>query len=407
MPQDARQCSQAPRTLRLNRYALLCSKSAAAQALWQNDREGAAEHRLWRGAAIRSKDKATSLVIAHLAGVSQPTVSRALRGSPMVNEATRAKILKIARELNYKVDKNASNLRCQHSGTLALLLFEDPAPDGSLINPFFVSMLASITRACGQRGYDLLISFQQPANNDWQASFEDSNKADGIILLGYGDYLDYRRRLEFLNERGIHFVRWGAVLTDQLEVSVGCDNRRGGHDVTQHLLDRGAQHVAFLGDATNHCPEFLERYRGHCDALEARGIRVDPMLQVTAISSEQSGFDAANALLGRKVRFDAVCAASDLIAIGAMKALRAQGLRVPDDVLVSGFDDIPLAAFVNPSLTSVQQDTKIAGTILVETLLKLIRKQPVDNQIIPATLIVRHSTERSAARQTNNVRRIS
>jgi len=364
-----------------------------------------------RGAAetvIRTKDKATSLVIAHLAGVSQPTVSRALRGSPMVNEATRNRILKIARDLNYKVDKNASNLRNQQSGTLALLLFEDPAPDGSLINPFFVSMLASITRACGQRGYDLLISFQQPANNDWQASFEDSNKADGIILLGYGDYLDYRRRLEFLNARGTHFVRWGSVLPDQNEVSVSCDNRRGGGEVTEHLIERGARHIAFLGDASNHCPEFLERYRGHCDALAAHGIAVDPMLQVAAISSEQSGFDAANALLGRKVRFDAICATSDLIAIGAMQALQAQGLRVPDDVLVTGFDDIPLAAFVNPSLTSVQQDTKVAGTILVETLLKLIHNEPVDNQIVPVSLMVRQSTERSrVSRTTSNVRRIS
>lgn len=341
--------------------------------------------------------------------MSQPTVSRALRGSPMVNEATRNKILKIARDLNYKVDKNASNLRNQQSGTLALLLFEDPAPDESLINPFFVSMLAAITRACGQRGYDLLISFQQPANNDWQASFEDSNKADGIILLGYGDYLDYRRRLEFLNARGTHFVRWGAVLPEQDEVSVGCDNRRGGRDVTAHLLERGARRIAFLGDASNHYPEFLERYGGHCDALEALGIGVEPMLQVAAISSEQSGFDAANALLGRKVRFDAICAASDLIAIGAMKALQAQGLQVPDDVLVSGFDDIPLAGFVNPSLTSVQQDTKVAGTILVETLLKLIRNEPVDNQIIPASLIIRQSTDRGRARGTSagNVRRIS
>jgi len=357
---------------------------------------------------IGSKDKATSLVIAHLAGVSQPTVSRALRGSPMVNEATRTKILKIARELNYKVDKNASNLRNQHSGTLALLLFEDPAPDDSLINPFFVSMLASITRACGQRGYDMLISFQQPANNDWQASFEDSNKADGIILLGYGDYLDYRRRLEFLNERGIHFVRWGAVLPQQDEVSVGCDNRSGGCDVTRHLLDCGARRIAFLGDASNHYPEFLERYRGHGEALTALGLPLDPKLQVTAISSEQSGFDAANALLGRKVQFDAICAASDLIAIGAMKALQENGIRVPDDIIVSGFDDIPLAAFVNPSLTSVQQDTKVAGTILVETLLKMIRNEPVDNQIIPVSLVVRRSTERKPARGSAGiVRRIS
>jgi DNA-binding LacI/PurR family transcriptional regulator len=368
-------------------------------SVWQN--AAAPPHSCWRqprSPAIRHKDKATSLVIAHLAGVSQPTVSRALRGSPMVNEATRSKILKIARELNYKVDKNASNLRCQHTGTLALLLFEDPAPDDSLINPFFVSMLASITRACGQRGYDLLISFQQPANNDWQASFEESNRADGIILLGYGDYLDYRRRLEFLNARGTHFVRWGAVLPEQPEVSVGCDNHSGGLDVTRHLLERGARRIAFLGDASNHYPEFLERYRGYGDALQEQGLSVDAGLQVDAISSEESGFSAACELIGRKTPFDAICAASDLIAIGAMNALAEHGIGVPDDVLVSGFDDIPLAAFVNPSLTSVQQDTKVAGTILVEALLKMINNEPVENQIIPVSLIVRDSTGRGRMR---------
>jgi DNA-binding LacI/PurR family transcriptional regulator len=85
--------------------------------------------------------KPTSIDIAYLAGVSQPTVSRALRGSPMVSEETRRRIESIAQQLNYKVDKNASNLRCQHSNTLALLLFEDPTPDDSLINPFFLAML--------------------------------------------------------------------------------------------------------------------------------------------------------------------------------------------------------------------------------------------------------------------------
>ena len=345
-------------------------------------------------AVIRTKEKATSLVIAHLAGVSQPTVSRALRGSPMVNEATRSRILKIARELNYKVDKNASSLRSKYSGTLALLFFEDPAPDDSLINPFFVSMLAAITRACAQRGYDLLISFQQPNNDDWQAGFEDSHKADGIILLGYGDYQDYRSRLEFLITRRIHFVRWGAVLPDQAEVSVTCDNYRGGFEVTRHLLQNGAARIAFLGDASNHYPEFLERYRGHIAALRMAGLRVDPALQVDAISSEQAGFDAATALLDRGIVPEAVCAASDLIAIGAMKALQARGLRVPGDVLVSGYDDIPLAGFVNPSLTTVQQDTRIAGRILVDTLIRLIHNEPVENQLIPVSLVLRKSTQR-------------
>jgi len=346
------------------------------------------------GFVIRGKQKATSLVIAHLAGVSQPTVSRALRGSPMVNESTRRRILKIANELNYKVDKHASSLRSQHSGTLALLFFEDPAPDDSLINPFFVSMLASITRACAQRGYDLLISFQQPNNHDWQASYEESKKADGIILLGYGDYLDYRERLKFMVERGTHFVRWGAAAPDQPEVSVGCDNFQGGRDIVRHLIARGARRIAFLGDATASSPEFLERHRGYCAAIAEAGGKVDAKLQAGAFSSEQSGFEAAATLLARKATFDAIFAASDLIAIGAIKALRERGLRVPDDVLVAGFDDIPLAGFVDPSLTTAQQDTKRAGIVLVDTLLKLIRDEPADNQVIPVSLVLRKSTQR-------------
>ena len=355
----------------------------------------ACDHRRPEGRAIRNKEKATSLVIAHLAGVSQPTVSRALRGSPMVSELTRRRILKIAHELNYQVDKNASNLRSQHTGTLALLFFEDPAPDDSLINPFFVSMLASITRACALRGYDLLISFQQPNNDEWQAGFEDQNKADGIILLGYGDYLDYRARLEYLVEHGTHFVRWGAAAEGQPGVSVGSDNYQGGHDITAHLIERGAKRIAFLGGTSESCPEFRERYRGHCAALAARGIAVDAVLQVDAISSEQSGHAAVEMLFERGARFDAIAAASDLIAIGAMKAMAEHGRRVPEDVLVAGYDDIPLAAFVNPSLTTVQQDTRIAGAVLVDSLLKSIHDEPVQNQTLPVKLVLRQSTQRS------------
>ncbi len=337
------------------------------------------------------KGKATSLDIAHLAGVSQPTVSRALRGSPMVNEETRKRIQAIAEQLNYKVDKNASNLRTQHSGTLALLFFEDPTPDESQINPFFLSMLGSITRACARQDYDLLISFQQLSTN-WQADYEDSNKADGLILLGYGDYLQSQSRLEKLVEQGTHFVRWGAVLPGQPGTSIGCDNRQGGHDIVAHLLQQGRSRIAFLGHASNHYPEFLERYRGYAQALQARGHAVDAALQIDAITTEQSGYEAARALLERGLQFDAVFAASDLIAIGAMKALHEQGLRVPEDVAVAGFDDIPMASFVNPGLSTVQQDTKLAGSLLVDTLLKLINDQPVQSFTIPATLALRRSS---------------
>ncbi|MGB3394604.1 MAG: LacI family DNA-binding transcriptional regulator [Stenotrophomonas sp.] len=337
------------------------------------------------------KGKATSLDIAHMAGVSQPTVSRALRGSPMVNAETRKRILEIARQLNYKVDKNASSLRCQQSGTLALLFFEDPTPDDSLINPFFHSMLGSITRACALQGKDLLVSFQQ-LSSDWHADFEDSNKADGIILLGYGDYHESVERLQRLVEQGTHFVRWGAALPGQPGVSVGSDNFQGGFDITTHLLDRGRHRIAFLGHASSHYPEFEERYRGHAQALQARRLAVEPALQHDAITTEESGHAACQALLAGGEHFDAVCAASDLIAIGAMRALREHGLNVPQDVAVTGFDDIPLAASVSPPLTTVQQDTRQAGQLLVDKLLALISGETVDGISIPVKLVVRESS---------------
>ncbi len=338
----------------------------------------------------RVSGKATSFDIAFLAGVSQPTVSRALRGSPMVNRETRKRIEDIALQLNYKVDKNASNLRFQHSHTLALLFFEDPTSDDSFINPFFLAMLGSVTRACAQRGYDLLISFQQKSGN-WHTDYEDSRKADGIILLGYGDYIEYQPRLEQLVEQGTHFVRWGAVLAGQPGISIGSDNYRGGYEVTHHLLKLGRRRVAFIGTASSHYPEFFERYRGCTDALKEFSLPAAEALQVDAITTEQSGFEATCELLRRGQQFDAVVAASDLIAIGALRALNEHGVEVPARVSVVGFDDIPSASITNPPLTTVVQDTKMAGEILVDTLLKLIRDEPTQGQVLSTRLLVRRS----------------
>ena len=335
------------------------------------------------------KSKTTSFDIAYRAGVSQSTVSRALRDSALVNPETRKRIQAIARELHYTVDKNASNLRSQHSDTLAVLLFEDPSSDDSQINPFFLSMIGSITRACSTFGYDLLISFQQ-ASNDWHADFEDSRKADGIILLGYGDYLDYSSRLEKLVEQGTHFVRWGA-LPGQPGVSIGCDNLLAGREMTEHLLLQGHRRIAFLGHASERYPEFFDRYRGYAAALQQAGIGIDPAWEADAISNEQDGYDAMLSLFARGVDCDAVFAASDLIAIGAMRAIQERGLAIPEQIAVAGFDNIPMANFVSPALTTVLQDTKQAGELLVKTLLHLINNEPVQSQMLPAKLIIRRS----------------
>jgi DNA-binding LacI/PurR family transcriptional regulator len=334
--------------------------------------------------------KPTSFDIAQLAGVSQPTVSRALRGSTTVSEPTRKRIEAIARQLNYTVDKNASSLRRQTTNTLALLFFEDPTPDDSLINPFFLSMLGSITRRCAQRGFDLLISFQQFSSN-WHVDFEDSRKADGIILLGYGDYETYRVKLEALVEQGTHFVRWGFAEEGQPGTTIGCDNFQGGYAAGAHLIALGRRKIAFLGDATTRYPELQTRYKGLCAAMEAAQILPDPALQIDAITTEQTGFDATQQLIARGITFDAIFAASDLMAIGAIRALQTHGLAVPGDVAVIGFDDIPAASLAHPPLTTIQQDHRRAGEALVDALLSEIRNESVAPVMLPATLVIRKS----------------
>lgn len=335
--------------------------------------------------------KATSFDIAQLAGVSQPTVSRALRGSPAVSEHTRKRIEAIAQQLNYKVDKNASSLRLQATRTLALLFFEDPTPDQANINPFFLSMLGSITRTCALRGYDLLISFQQMSAN-WHVEYEDSRKADGILLLGYGDYEIYHARLEQLVEQGTHFVRWGFVQEGQPGTTIGCDNFRGGVDAARHLIELGRKRIAYLGEANSHYPEFHDRYRGLAETMIAAGLEADHALQVDATNSQEAGYAAAQALIGSGTSFDAIFAASDTIAIGAMKALWEAGRSIPEDVAIIGFDDLPAASLTHPPLTTIQQDYRRAGELLVDSLLSMIRNEPVSEQVLPARLVVRESS---------------
>lgn len=335
--------------------------------------------------------KPTSFDIAYLAGVSQPTVSRALRGSRSVSLATRQRIEQIARELNYSVDKNASSLRSQRSNTIALLFFEDPTPDGANINPFFLAMLGAITRATANRGLDLLISFQK-LEDDWHVRYQDSHRADGLILLGYGDYTVYTERLRQLVESDTDFVRWGAVGDGDIGITVGSDNFGAGQQAGVHLIGLGRRRIAFLGQADEHYPEFADRYRGLCAALDQAGLPIDPALQAGALSSEEDGRRATEVLLARGGKFDAVFAASDLIAIGAIHALTDAGFRVPQDIAVMGFDDIPAASLTSPPLTTLMQDLKAGGDLLVETLIAQIEGRDLPAPTIPARLVVRRST---------------
>lgn len=332
----------------------------------------------------------TSRDIADLAGVSQATVSRALRNSPLVREETRNRIQAIARELNYFVNRNAAGLRTHQSNTLALLLFDETGGKDAQINPFFLSMLGYITRSAAELGYDVLISMQQ-LTDDWHIEYQASHRADGLILLGYGDYMTYREKLQALAEANTRFTIWGPTINEQPGHSIGCDNVAGGLLATRHLLGTGRRSIAFVGNTTRRFPELAARYQGYRLALDDFGLEARPELRVDDNNLRDLGRRGIEQLLANGQEFDAVFAVTDAIAIDAIHALQENGYDVPADVAVVGFDDIPLAAHVTPTLTTVRQDIREASEALVKGIVGLIEGDPVESSLMEPSLVVRES----------------
>lgn len=332
----------------------------------------------------------TSRDIAELAGVSQATVSRALRNSPLVREETRSRIQQIARELNYFVNRNAAGLRTHQSNTIALLLFDDADGVDTKMNLFFLSMLDNITRSAARLGYDVLVSLQQ-LTDDWHIEYQASHRADGLIILGYGDYAKYGEKLAALAAANTRFIIWGPLIKDQPGHSFGCDNESGGYQATRHLIDLGRKRIAYIGRMASRSPEHAARYDGYAKALLESGVQPNDRLRVPADNSETLGYDAVQQLIERGEPFDAIFAVTDLIAIGAMRALQDAGLHVPNDVSVVGFDDMPLAAYVTPRLTTVRQNAQMGGDGLVEGIVSLIKGESVQSRLMEPTLVVRDS----------------
>ena len=332
----------------------------------------------------------TSRDIADIAGVSQATVSRALRNSPLVRKETRDRIQAIARELNYFVNRNAASLRTHESNTIALLLFDDGSETDTRMNLFLMSLLNDIVRIAAGQGYDALLSLQQ-LSDDWHIQYQASNRADGLILLGYGDYMQYREKLTALTDANTRFMIWGPLIKDFPGHTFGCDNEDGGYQATRHLIGMGRRDIAFIGSQSRRSPEHGARHAGYRRAQREAGVACNDQLRFSADNSERQGYQATVQLLRSGATFDAIFAGTDLIAIGAMRALQDSGKHVPGDVSVVGFDDMPLAAYVSPALTTVQQNSELGAEGLVNGIVGLIKGKPVESSLMAPRLIVRES----------------
>jgi DNA-binding LacI/PurR family transcriptional regulator len=324
--------------------------------------------------------------IARLAGVSESTVSRALQDNPNVSKATRIRIQQLVQEQGYKINPVASSLRSRKTNTIAVVLPLQHESKQHISDPFFIEMLGHIADAISDRGYDLLLSKIATTQGDWLNMMVRARRADGIIIIGQSSQHD---RLNEAAAFDMPFVVWGTQMPGQTYATVGSDNRTGGFLATDHLIGRGCKRIAFLGD--KRLPEISARYLGYADALSKCGLPVVPELEVLAHFESAEALAEVSVLIESGIEFDGFVAASDVIAMSAIRSLNEHGKRVPEDVAVVGFDDIGMAAYTSPPLTTVKQDLALGGQELVRLLMDQINGRPVESVILPTQLILRKS----------------
>jgi len=327
--------------------------------------------------------------LARLAGVSESTVSRALAGSELVAGDTRERIMELARATRFVVNEQARSLALGRVRVVEVIFTIERGTLQRVSDPFFIEMLAMLVDEFSVHGFDVLVSHATP----WDPEHPDcaylSGRAAGLVIVGQarqqGAIREFARRQP-------HVVTWGALEDDTeeaVQTLIGSNNRRGGALVTRHLLDAGRRSIAFLGDTR--LPEIRQRYAGYQQALSQAGITADPELMLSAPFDIERAREAAASLPRLYPAFDAVFAASDMIALAAMKTLHESALRVPEDVAVVGFDDIPAAAHVFPGLTTVRQNVPQAAKVLVERLLARLEGKPAPSTMIDVGLVVRES----------------
>jgi len=324
--------------------------------------------------------------LARLAGVSISTASRALNDSPAVNSRTKQLIWKLAREHDYPFRRYMPAGPIGAEGVIALVTPRPQGREGRLSDPFFLELLAGVGEAARERGCDVIMSHFAPTSYDDLSAAMNTSRADGVIFLGQSTL---HQSLNRLAETEGRFVVWGAQMPDQTYCSVGSDNLAGGRRATLHLARLGRRRIVFLGDLDP--PEAMQRHRGYLEALAKSGIDVDPDLIIEAHFEVESAEASVDRLIRRGLKFDGIVCASDQIALGAVRALLQANLRVPEDVSVIGFDNVPFSRYSRPALSTIAQDTMKAGRLLVSKLIDNPGDSVGRSERIPTDLIVRES----------------
>jgi DNA-binding LacI/PurR family transcriptional regulator len=321
--------------------------------------------------------------VARAAGVSYSTVSRALNDNPRVSRETRERIQRIAADMGYLPSAVAQSLVTQRTNMIGVVVT-------TITDLFFAELVHAIEETALDHHYGVILTNSRglPERELQAIRALRQRRVDGIILVS--GCLTER---DICAEQGIDvpLVIINSIHREHLGCSVEVDNRAGGRAATEHLLGLGHRRIAHVAGPSKEW-DGIERLNGYVQALEMHRVPIDPSLIVRGGNQPAHGIEAMKQLVALTERPTAVFCYCDATAMGAMRAARAAGLRVPQDLSFVGFDDIDLAPFFEPPLTTVAQPIQAMGEKAVEMVLALREGESVEDCVLPSQLVVREST---------------
>ncbi|PLW76079.1 LacI family DNA-binding transcriptional regulator [Cohaesibacter celericrescens] len=332
------------------------------------------------------KKQVTTLAeVAKVAGVSRMTASRAMNNQPGVSVHTREAILRIADEMGYVANPLAQKLSAGQTRLLGVVV--------QLHTPFAADLVLGIGSAARGAGYEML-AYSLPSDNTEKANIGNvvsllQQITDGVIAIlpSEGEYLDK------LMQSSVPVVTVDTITDEGMFPSVAADSYQGGRLAVSHLAELGHKRIGFIS-GNQRLTSARARKQAYCDLIAQLNLDQDPDLLIEGDYSQKSGFEAAKKLLALPERPTAIFASNDMGAFGAMTAIRENGLRIPQDISIVGFDDVPLAHQTHPPLTTVHQPLQEMGRAAVNMLIPLILglDLPSRQTVLSTNLVVREST---------------
>lgn len=324
----------------------------------------------------------TLKMVAERAGVSVNTASRAINNKSDINEETKKRVLKVAQELGYVQNATAVALRTKKTRTLGVVIADNR-------NPFYAEVLNGIEEAAREKNYHIILANTQ---RDYQKEEEAINlllakRVDGLLVTPVQDRNDDIKKLI---EANIPFVIVGRDF-ENIEVdAVYNDEVKGGFFATEYLIKKGHKRIAFINGFLHKSPA-QGRLEGYKKALKEHGIPlVDMMVSVGDIDVED-GYERTKQMLEKNLDFTAIFAYNDMMAFGAMQVIKEKGLRIPEDIGLVGYDDIPFSSLISPSLTTIKLKKQELGAESVKLLLSRINgsREKMKKIMLNVELIVR------------------